>query len=337
MAAEKIDFASIREAADFHVVANHYGIELIKDGATPDQFKGTCPFHDDAKPSLKINTAKNIYNCFPCGAGGNILNFVKEMEGIDYRAAARILQNLNGKVDPAPKPKRQQKAVKKQKPASSKSEKTSGDEYELEDEIKENAPLTFELKDLDTSHSFLTDRAISQEIIETFGLGITQRSKLLKGRLVIPIHNEQGNLVAYCGRYPSNDIPEDEAKYKLPPNFHKEMELFNWHRCKDAFASAETNTLVLVESYFSVFHLHEHFPTVSPMGWSVSETQMEMMKIGGVKHVVLLFDGDDAGRKAIIKAGREFLAAGIACVAPVVPEDFKPHRTTIKKLTELIF
>lgn len=328
MSVERIDFKSVRENADFHTVANHYGIDLIKDGSKPDQFKGICPFHDDTKPSLKVHTGKKVYNCFSCGAHGNVLNFVKEMEGVSYRDAARTLLDIGGQAPVASKSAKSEPAQKQ----AAKLKKKDAAEPELDGEITENRVLSFALKDLDTMHPFLAERGIDEETIKTFGLGVTERSKLLKGRLAIPIHNRDGELVAYCGRYPSNDIPDGQPKYKLPPNFRKELELFNWHRCKDALASGDANTLILVESYFSVFHLHRHFPVVSTMGWSVSDQQVATIVEGGVEKVVLLFDGDDAGRTAVTKAGRDFLNAGMQVSAPVVEEEFKPHKVSIARL-----
>jgi DNA primase len=328
MAVQKIDFKTVRENADFQAVAKHYGIDLIKDGSKPDQFKGICPFHDDTKPSLKVHTGKKVYNCFACGAHGNVLNFVKEIEGTSYRDAAKILLDIQGQAPAPPKPN---ESIKQTSPTPD-----DKSEFVEDGEIGENRVLNFSLKELDTTHPFLAERGIDADTAKNFGLGVTTRSKLLKDRLAIPIHNQDGELVAYCGRFPSADMPDDEPKYKLPPNFRKELELFNWHRCKDAFASGKTKTLILVESYFSVFHLHNHFPVVSPMGWSVSLQQIAIIKQSNVEKVVLLFDGDDAGRHAVTKAGREFLKVGLPVIAPVVQEDFKPHRVAITELGNLL-
>lgn len=154
--------------------------------------------------------------------------------------------------------------------------------------------------------------------------------------MVIPIHNADGALVAYCGRYPSNTIPEDEAKYRKPPNFHKELELYNWHRCKALFADGTASTLVLVESFFSVFHSHEAFRVCALMGLSLSEAQLTIIAMGHVKRVVLLLDGDQPGRDAIAPMAGALASENIAVYAPQVPADFKPHCTPIEELRQLI-
>jgi hypothetical protein len=96
-------------------------------------------------------------------------------------------------------------------------------------------------------HPFFDERGLTPEMIETFGLGIATRG-IMKGRLVFPIHNADGKLVAYCGRFVGDDRPEDEPKYKQPPHFRKEIELFNWHRVKGD-VTGDTR-VILVESFF---------------------------------------------------------------------------------------
>jgi DNA primase len=170
-------------------------------------------------------------------------------------------------------------------------------------------------------------------MIETFGLGIATRG-IMKGRLVFPIHNADGKLVAYCGRFVGDDRPEDEPKYKQPPHFRKEIELFNWHRVKGDVT--RDTPVILVESFFSVVKMYPLYPVISPMGRSLSERQIELLKDGGVSSVIILFDGDDPGRAAVTTVGRQLLAEGFKVSAPVVPEDFKPHRRTPEELAHIL-
>jgi DNA primase len=94
--------------------------------------------------------------------------------------------------------------------------------------------------------------------------------------------------------------------------------------------------VVLVESFLSVVKLHDRYRVASPMGWSLSKAQVELLKAGGVTSVVLLFDGDDPGRAAVTTIGRELLAHGFAVTAPVVAEDFKPHRCEPNELAAML-
>jgi len=87
MTSKWVDFKTVREKLDFVEVLSHYGLEFKGQGK---QVKIICPFHDDHKPSCGINMAKQVYNCFACGAGGNVLDFVAYMEGLDPDKTAEL-------------------------------------------------------------------------------------------------------------------------------------------------------------------------------------------------------------------------------------------------------
>lgn len=339
--AQRIDFKYIRQHADIAKVLAHYGCELTKDGGKQGQFKAQCPFHDDHKPSLKVNAERNIYHCFVCEAGGNIIDLVMHLEGLEVRSAAKLAAELSGiattasgkPVDVATKAKgRRRPRSKPETQARQASGRQSSRDSTLSaaEDRPVNPPLTFALKNLITKHPFVQARGISTEMQELFGVGVATRG-IMKDRLVFPIHNANGELVAYCGRFVSDDIPGDAPKYLLPSGFKKELELFNWHRVKD-----EPGPLVLVESYFSVLKLHElGCRCASPMGRSLSEEQIALLSKAAATEVVLLFDGDDPGRAAVTDVSRRLLAYGFDVIAPVVTEDFKPHNAPSEPLLKL--
>lgn len=356
MPAQRIDFKHVRQNGDFSKVLKHYGIALEKDGPRDGQFKCLCPFHDDQKPSCKINTQKNIFHCFVCDAGGNMLDFVMEMDGVAIREAARQIAEWSG-IAAAPgqptrtsKPERNARDARRGTPGAvgaakqvhlAKAEKEAMVQEQAEEASNEgdtdgvafNRPLTFRLQNLVADHPFFEERGLTPDMIKTFGLGIATRG-IMKDRLVFPIHNRDGELVAYCGRYLGNEIPDGVPKYKQPANFRKELELFNWHRVKDDVTG--DTPVVLVEGFFSVVKLFPAYPVVSPMGRSLSARQTELLKSGGVTSVVVLFDGDDPGRTAVTTVGRQLLAEGFHVMAPVVREDFKPHRCTSDELARIL-
>ena len=355
MPTQRIDFKHVREHADFLAVLTHYGLEPQKDGTKPDQHKAFCPFHDDQNPSLKVNTAKNIYNCFVCDSGGNVLDFVTRMEGgdpgrpSDLRQGALRLAELSG-IDPSTstgntsrRPLRRQKSPPKAQnavptrktppsPQTEQNEPSAASEDETEDHldgVPYNRPLSFTLKNLTTTHPFFQSRGITPETIERFGLGIAGRG-ILKGRLAIPIHNSDGKLVAYCGRYPADDVPEGEPKYKLPPGFRKDLELYNLNRI-----TGETHA-VLVESYLSVWRLATfEIPAISCMGRSISKYQIERLHDAGASQVSVMFDGDEPGRAGATSVGLELARAGIWIQIIDLPDGDKPHRCSAEQLHAL--
>lgn len=337
MPANRIDFKHVRGSASFEKVASHYGISLAGKG---DQRSALCTFHDEGTPSLKINVAKNIFHCFGCGKKGNVLDFVTYMEGgdpsvdRDLRAGAFALAEMCG-IDPVATPvPRDRTGSRDDRPRAKVRRDTVVSEPEAAPPpppkaARENKPLSFTLK-LDPSHSYLAERRLSPDTIQAFGLGIADRG-LMKGRLAIPIHNEDGVLIAYAGRWAAKVTPKGVPKYLLPEGFVKQSVLFNLHRIPEG-----TKEVVLVESYFSVFRLHElGIPTVSPMGHAASKEQCLLLVTRGVERVVVLFDGDEAGGQGIADSV-PLLARHFYVHAPPVPQGFKPHKANGKELTDLL-
>lgn len=298
--APRVDFKHVREHGSFEAVLNAYNIELKKDGARPRQFKALCPFHQDTKPSLKVNTERNIYHCFVCGAKGNILEFVRDRDKLGQdglRTAALKVAALSGI---APTPNGTEKARSASAPPTP--PPTAETPVSAQTEAPEpNRVLSFELRTTRDQPllAWLAIRGISESAQATFALGrASAKSKTIGDRLAIPIHNAEGELVAYCGRYVGDTVPDDVAKYKLPPNFRKDLEVFNLHRAVhqvDRFRA-----FLVFESYFSVIRHHEHAASVSCMGRSISPQQLtlliEHMQAAGAQKAIVVADGDQPGR-----------------------------------------
>ena len=157
-----------------------------------------------------------------------------------------------------------------------------------------NKPLGFSLT-LDPKHPYLAERGLTAEAIEVFGLGYADRG-IMAGRIAIPIHNAQGELVAYAGRWPG-EPPEGEGKYKLPPRFRKSLEVYNLHR---ALSEDSDAPLVVVEGFFDCIAVWQagNRHVVALMGSSLSARQEELLLsyCGSEWPVTLFFDEDEAGR-----------------------------------------
>jgi len=318
MSMPRLDFKRLRAEADFTVILGSYDIDLKKDGTRPEQLKALCPFHEDKDPSLKINTAKNIFHCFVCEAKGNILDFVMKMDGVEIRPAALKVASLCGLGGDAAQPPAKGKASAKAKasatgkaaakPALAASVtplETAPAAPTLPAEGP-NPPMSFELKLNTTAElaTWLAGRGLDAGAVETFGLGqVSARSKSIGGRLAIPIHDRGGALVAYCGRYIGDTIPDDVPKYILPKGFRKDIELFNMHRVRGM--SPAPDFVVLFESFFSVMRHATHVPAVSAMGRTISEAQVELLRELGIAKIIVVFDGDEPGRQG----GRDAAAA----------------------------
>jgi DNA primase len=152
----------------------------------------------------------------------------------------------------------------------------------------ENPPLRFALQYIDATHPYLTARGVRPDTIRTFGIGLYTGRGLLRGRIVIPIHNASGELIAYAGRA----IDGREPKYRFPAGFRKSLVLFNLHRALKTGA----RTVIVVEGFFDTIAVHQagHPSVVALMGSTLSRHQADLL-CANFDRVVLMLDGDEAG------------------------------------------
>jgi len=324
-----IDFAYLKENASFERVLDHYKLALRGRGT---QRSALCPFHPDKRPSLRVELDKGLFHCFACEAKGNMLEFVARSEGVpdDLRAAAEKIADIcqiplapPRRDKPAGKPAA---AAKGRRPA--KAAPAAAAETPVGDAAVVNPPLSFTLK-LDPDHPYLVERGLSAKLIAAFGLGYCSRGSMA-GRVCFPIHSPAGELVAYAGRWASDDVPDDVEKYKLPAKFEKSRVLYNLHRVRDA------EHVVAVEGYWSAIRLCAlGVPVVGLMGWSVSPEQIALLRDRGTRYLTILWDGDEAGARArerVLPA----LASAFFVRAPVLPDGEKPDTLGEAALKKLI-
>jgi hypothetical protein len=161
-------------------------------------------------------------------------------------------------------------------------------------------------------------RGLAESALEEFGIGYASKG-IMRGCIAIPIHNAEGELVAYAGRRLKPQQIRDHGKYKFPKGFHKSVELYNLHRAREHLVRG----LILVEGFFAAVHVSEAgFPNVvAAMGSELSRWQAEL--IADAPEVIILFDGDDAGR-AGSHAARNLLAEHTTVRVITLPEDKSP-------------
>ena len=285
-----INFKELREQLDFAAVVRYYKVELKLKG---DQHHGFCPLptHNGKRnsPSFSANVKKGIWQCFGCGAKGNILDFAVLMEGGNpksgedvQRIALKLKEQLLGATAPVAK----------------REEKGDADENTII-----NAPLDFTLKGLDANHPYLRKRGFSADTIARFGLGYCSRG-LLKDRIAIPLHDHAGKLVGYAGRVIDDGmISEEEPKYRFPGTreregrtyeFRKSLFLYNGHQI-----TAPVNDLAVVEGFASVWWLSQCGigNAVGTMGAACSEEQAKLIVslVAPAGRIWICPDGDKAG------------------------------------------
>jgi len=324
-----IDFKAVKANVDFLDVLSHYGIEPHGSGK---QIKINCPFHKDKTPSCGVNLDRNLWNCFSCNEGGHIIDFVLLMEGLnpddakDRQKAAHLTAQIGG-YDPdtgtTQKAKPKAKAKPRKRASKAKAKEVPTDH---------NPPLDLsKIKmELETDHPFFDSHGITDDMIATFGLGYTSTG-ILKGRIVIPIHNADGQIVAFAGRHASEDVPDDVPRYKLPKAFQKGLELFNLHRATEL----PGKHITIVEGYWSAMRLHLlGIPCVATMGTSISPEQVELLTTQGYRYATVIFDGDDQGRTGA-KHVVELLSQHLYARRFDLPDGIKPDTMSDDWLSRL--
>jgi DNA primase len=242
-----------------------------------------------------VSVSKNLWNCFSeCKNGGNVLDFIAQMEDVSIHAAAhKAIEWFKLDEKSLTRPTGERNGDKAPRPEK---ESSASEEAEHEPEKSEpNKPLKFRLDKLLPEHPFLTDRKFTPETVETFGVGFCTKG-MMAGRIAIPIANDKGEVVAYAGRLPEEPT-DDKPKYKLPPGFRKSLELFNIERALKEPAEAP---LVVVEGFFDCMALHQNGckKSVALMGTTLSTEQEDLILNYTAEKtpVIVMLDEDDAGR-----------------------------------------
>lgn len=312
----RLEIASFKERVDLVKVVGHF-LTIEKKGAA---YQGLCPFHDDHHPSLRVDPVKGVYHCFSCGAGGDVFRFVQEKEGCGFSEAVRICADICRLSVPVP-----DEGVRKQvkQPAgkdSSRAVSHLAKRQTVAPTVEENRQYGQTLLSYDPG---------MEELVKTyvaFGVGIAPTVvpdawKFTRGRIVFPIHNAGGELVAFAARY-KGELPSKKiAKYLNSETctiYKKDELLYGWHRAVETVR--ETGVVFLTEGYKDTLAMHAagFTNTVAICGTNLSEHHIAMLR--KVASTVCLFlDADEAGRKTVAEVIPKLYKAGLQ-VVDILPE-----------------
>ncbi len=297
-----VNFKNLREQLNFATVLRHYGVEIKAKG---EQHQGFCPLplHNGKRnsPSFSANLARGIFQCFGCGAKGNLLEFAAMMEKVDPNDGTGLRKVALGLQERfCPELRRNPEAKRKARP---KETAETGPAKIVAAMI--NPPLDFELKGLDPAHAYPLSRGFTRETIAHFGLGFCSRG-LLKERLALPLHNQKGRLIGYAGRVVDDTkVSEDNPRYRFPGKREREGKVFEFRKTQFLYNGFRIKTpvdnVIAVEGFTSVWWLHQNgLPhVVATMGADCSEKQAELVAslVKPDGHVWLMADGDAAGER----------------------------------------
>jgi len=310
-------------------------------------FKACCPFHHEKTPSFMVNPAKQIFHCFGCGIGGNVISFVMKQEHMEFPEAVRSLANKVGVEVP----------TQQQSGPSSKIRDNIRRVNTLSAQYFHNNLLSDKTKETQAARKYLQERSVSREIVERFQLGFALESwdgllnflrsqevslnlmeraglvspqkrgegfyDLFRNRIVFPIHDSQGRCVAFGARTMD---PENPAKYINSPEtplYTKGRHLYGFHLAKDE--AAKCDEIIVVEGYMDfVMPFQAGVKNiVASLGTALTIDQIRLIR-RYTKNVCMLFDADQAGEAAMIRSLDLLIEEGMTVKIATLNKDDDP-------------
>ncbi|MBT4988923.1 MAG: DNA primase [Rickettsiales bacterium] len=309
----------VKEGID---LSGYIGSKVTLRSVGLNKYKGCCPFHNEKTPSFTVNDDLKYYHCFGCGVHGDIISFMQEKEGYDFKTALEILAEKAGI----------------QLPAFKKDEEKSDMKQRLLD-LHKLAVIFYEnnLKDANQAIKYLHKRGFDNDLIAKFSLGYApgqnsmlkflqskqftdqeilasglvrkssegRKYDLLQDRIIFPIFNHRNQVIGFGGRVIGDSLP----KYINSPEtvlFKKKQVLFNINKARSI--AYEKKQIIVCEGYADVIKLAKYGfdHAVAPLGTACGALHLQQLwKV--VKNPHICMDGDKAGLKSIYRLSLEAL------------------------------
>src|SRR5882724_5546690 len=334
----------IRAASDIVDVIGSY-LPLKKNGAN---FTALCPFHKEKSPSFNVNPHKQIFHCFGCHKGGDVFSFVKDYENIGFMDAVRRLAE-RAKIP----------LEFENTPGAQESRHIKEQLLEIHEQLTRRWQNCLESEAAgQRARDYLASRGVTAEAIKLFRIGaapelwddtvnwahskkfeldVVEKAGLIirkeetgrhydrfRGRLMFPICDEQGRVVAFSGRVlPGDESPAKYVNSPETPIFTKSKIFFGLDKSKRAILEAEYAIICEGQLDFIACYMAGVQNIVAPQGTAFTADHARILK-RYVEEVVLCFDSDDAGQNAAVRALDHLLASGLAVRVAVVPAPHDP-------------
>ena len=336
----------IRARADIVELVAARGVVLKRAGTS---FKGCCPFHQEKTPSFHVNPVKQFYHCFGCGEHGDVFTFLMKQDGLSFMDAVRSLADKTGVViDTATDYEAEQRNLL----------------YAIHLELAAfYQRCLMQTRGAAAARAYLESRKLAADTVARFGIGYAPLNPgailawaakqnysaeqmvaagvltppkdpskpedyydRFRGRLMFPITDTQGRVVAFSGRI--LDPKAHPAKYINSPEtpiFRKSKVLYALDKARGAIVKHPRREVVICEGQIDVIRCHAAGLTtaVASQGTAFTREHVALLKLHA-DSAVLLFDGDAAGRKAAIRTGALFLEEGIPVRVAALPPGEDP-------------
>jgi DNA primase len=333
----------VRDAADIvEIVSAH--TDLRRQG---ERFVGLCPFHEERTPSFSVKPNEGFYYCFGCEAGGDVIRFVEEKEGLGFPEAVESLADRYGveiereQEDPAAE------AARRRRGRLGEALERAAAFYEA---------FLWESPKAAKPRAYLLERGLREETLRAFGVGFAPSawdSILVRGqragfsldelravglvqpgqkggfydsfrsRITFPVRDARGRVVGFGARATT---PDQRPKYKNSAEgelYRKSRTLYGIDRARGPIARGER--AVVVEGYTDVLAMHQVGieETVAVMGTAITADQLKLLA-GWAGEVVLALDADRAGREAMLRAQRVAGSGKLRLLVAAMPEGEDP-------------
>ena len=335
----------VKRRADIVDLVSEY-VTLKKGGRN---FLGLCPFHKEKTPSFTVNRDKQIFYCFGCAEGGNVVTFLMKMNDMSFPEAVRHLAEKTGVVIPERVLTREDKersSVRDEinrinraaakyftenlySPAGKGAREYLGKRGIPEEVIKEFC-LGFALDGWRHLREYCEKAKIPLKLVEQAGLIIAKTNgggsfyDRFRGRLIFPIEDVGGNVIAFGGRI----IGDGEPKYlntSESPVYIKGRNLYGLNRTKEDIR--KNGYAILVEGYFDLITLWGAGirNVIASLGTALTRDHVDLIR-RYTGQVIAVFDPDNAGKKALARSIELFLAGNVHAKAVVLPDGYDPDK-----------
>lgn len=325
------EVAEIKEKLSIVEVVGGY-VTLVKAGRN---YKGLCPFHKERTPSFMVSPERRAYHCFGCGRGGDIFSFIEEVERVDFKGALTLLAEKAGvtlsKKTPGPREENERLF----------SVLHDANEFFVETLARH-----------ERARSYLFSRGLTEETLRLFNVGYapctgggwrsltnhlsarghTERTIIdsglakrperaeggapydrFRGRIMFPIKDAAGRVIAFSGRIFEDDPQHPQAKYVNSPEtplFHKSRVLHGVHEARSG--ARALHSVIVVEGQVDLLMAHQagFTNTVALSGTSFTEEHIGVVQRLS-DNLLIAFDGDEAGIRAALKASALALVGGL--------------------------
>ena len=320
-------------------------------------YKACCPFHHEKTPSFSVSISRQSYHCFGCSEGGGAVNFIMKFDNLDFMEAVKVVASESGidvvydeKVTPVNfKIKRYQSLMQQindfyQQQLRNSLVNNVLIAYAKNRLITKDIARRFQLGFAPPKNSLLSNFGSDKEAIadlQTMGLLVAKEEKYyehFRNRLMFPIHNAGGKVIAFGGRVLTKD---DKPKYLNSPEteiFSKSKELYGLYHCRKY--SRRIDYILVVEGYMDVLALHQKGITqvVATLGTATTSWHLNMLA-RNTNTIIFCFDGDAAGRTAAWRAletSLPIIKGGLVIKFLFLPDGEDPD-TLLKKESISIF